>query len=62
MPSHRRTTPGRATYVTVKGHMHQGEKLVHAVLIMLTLGLWLPFYLTRKRAIERTSTTYAIDR
>jgi hypothetical protein len=60
MPSHRRTTPGRATHVTVQGHMHQAEKILHAVLILCTCGLWVPVYWSRKRAARRVSTTYEV--
>jgi hypothetical protein len=42
--------------------MHQAEKIVHAVLILCTCGLWFPFYWSRKRAIERTSVTYDLGR
>jgi hypothetical protein len=43
-----------AIRITVRGHMHPAEKVAHAVLIVCTFGLWLPFYLVRKRAFERT--------
>jgi hypothetical protein len=52
------TTP--AIRITVRGHMHPAEKAAHALLILCTFGLWVPFYLIRKRVIERNAATYRI--
>lgn len=54
-----RRTYGQPAYQTVRNEMSQPERLLHAVLIMVTLGVWTPFYWARKRSIRRTSVTYA---
>ena len=45
-------------YQTRPVRMSQAEKVVHAILIICTFGLWLPVYLSRKRSFRgRTITT-----
>ncbi len=49
--------PRRA--VTRPVHLSRAEMAVHGVLILCTFGLWLPFYLARKRSVKgKTVTTY----
>ena len=46
------------TGMSVRQHMSQPEKIVHAVLILCTFGLWYPVYHTRKKQIERVTRFY----
>jgi uncharacterized membrane protein len=50
--------PRRA--VTREARMSTGESLVHAVLMLVTFGLWIPVYAARKRDIRHKPrvTTY----
>ena len=43
--------------VTNPARMSQAEKIVHAILIICTFGLWLPVYMSRKRSFKGRTIT-----
>ena len=43
---------------TTKTGMPQGEKIVHALLILCTFGLWYPMYRSRLRYHRENARTY----
>jgi hypothetical protein len=49
---------GKQQVIKSKHGMSAAEGMVHAVLIVCTAGLWLPVFLARKHAVDRTTTTY----